>query len=203
MIAPSFSVGFAEMNKAGAQPETRFLAELPYGHFIARHGSRLLVASDNMVAFSNAFRPHLWDPRSNFVLMESTITMLASTDDGVFISDGQSVRFLAGKDAEQYTVKDVDAHPAFYGSFTVVPGSHLNPELSRYDSVVVWLSKTGHVAGLPGGSVMHLNPGQLDLPKYQLTSSAIARRDGIKRLVIPVNSIQRNGTGTAIDSEIF
>lgn len=203
MIAAEFLIGIAELRYAGSQPETRFLEELPYGHFIEAHGSRLLVAFDNFLGFSNSFRPHLWDPRHNFIPFETIVTMLASVDDGVFISDTTGVKFLRGDDPEQFTVKDVDSNPAVYGSAVVVPGSHFNDELSQYDKIVVWLSKTGHQAGLPNGSVLRLNPGQLDLPHYSVASSTFTKKDGIKRVLIPVNSNRRNGTGTALDSEIF
>jgi len=202
-IASSYSLGINELSNTGAQPETRFLEPLPFGHFISNNGSRLFVASENMLAFSSPFRPHLWDSRFNFVLFESTITMLAPTTNGYYVSDGESVKFLQGNDPEQWVLDSIDADPAIYNSASVIPGSHISQDLNQSDSVVIWLSRTGHIAGLPNGSILRLNPGQLDLPAYSVASSAMTRRNGIKRVVIPVNSNQRNGTGTALDSEIF
>jgi hypothetical protein len=129
--------------------------------------------------------------------------MLAPVTDGVFVSDRNKVMYLDGKDPEQFIVKGVDADPAIYGSAVVVPGAHLMEELQEHDEVAVWLSKTGHMAGLPNGSVVRLNPGQLNLPDYAVASSTFAMKDGIKRVVIPVNSNRRIGTGTAFDTEIF
>ena len=203
MIAAQFTIGITGLRDAGSQPETRFLEELPFGHFIVAHNSRLLVAFENFLGFSNSFRPHLWDPRHNFIPFENTITMLASTDKGVFISDSTGVKFLNGDDPEQFTVKHVDSNPAIYGSAVTVPGDNFEDELNVHEKIVIWLSKTGHQAGLPDGSVVRLNPGQLDLPQYSVASGVFTQKDGIKRVLIPVNSNQRNGTGTAIDSEIF
>jgi hypothetical protein len=203
MIAPSFSIGASEMDNYGAQPETRFLEALPFGHFIDSHHSRLFVAFDNFIGFSNAFRPHLWDPRHNFIPLESTVMMMVSVADGIFISDQHEVKFLRGDDPEQFEVKHVDADPAIFGSAIAVPGAHFGGEMSQHDKIVVWLSKTGHQAGLPDGSVVRLNPGQLNLPNYSVASSAFAIQDGVKRILVPVNSNRRNGTGTAVDSEIF
>lgn len=203
MIASNYLIGKREMLAAGAQSETRFLEELPYGHFIETHGSRLLVAFENFVGFSNAFRPHLWDPRHNFIPFEGTITMLASVEGGVFVSDSTGVKFLKGDDPEQFIVKGADTNPAFYGSATRVPGDHFSEDLTANDEVIVWLSKTGHQAGMPDGSIVRLNPGQLDLPHYSTASGVFTKKDGVKRVLIPVNSNRRNGTGTAIDSEIF
>lgn len=203
MIANQFKISITNLRKAGSQPETRFLEELPFGHFITAHNSRLLVAFENFLGFSNSFRPHLWDPRHNFIPFESTLTMLASVDGGVFISDSTGVKFLNGDDPEQFTVKHVDSHPAIYGSAVIVPGSHFEDELNEHEKIVVWLSKTGHQAGLPNGSIVRLNPGQLDLPHYSIACGTFTQKDGVKRVVIPVNSNQRNGTGTAIDSENF
>jgi hypothetical protein len=203
MIASQFTIGITGLRNAGSQPETRFLEELPFGHFIVAHGSRLLVAFENFLGFSNPFRPHLWDPRHNFIPFEDTITMLASVDGGIFISDSTGVKFLGGDDPEQFTVKHADSNPAIYGSAVTVPGDNFGDDLNMHNEIVVWLSKTGHQAGLPNGSIVRLNPGQLDLPQYSVASGVFTKKDGIKRVLIPVNSNQRNGTGTAIDSETF
>ena len=203
MIATSFSIGVTEMNAGGNQPATRFMQELPMGHFIESHGSRLFVAFEDTIAFSAPFRPHLWDPRHNFIQLSSTVTMLASIKGGIFISSFDEVKFLAGDDPEQFEVQDVDADPAFFGSAVVVPGAHFSGELLQYDEIVVWLSRSGHMAGLPDGRVFRLNPGQLDLPSYSSASATFAVKNGVKRVLIPVNSNRRTGTGVAIDSEIF
>jgi hypothetical protein len=203
MIASDFTLGIAQMRSAGSQPETRFLEQLPFGHFIEAHHSRLFVAFENFLGFSSSFRPHLWDPRHNFIPFEFTITMLASVDEGIYASDAAGVKFFKGHDPEQFTVTDVDKNPAVYGSAVIVPGDNFHEDFSQHDKIVVWLSKTGHQAGLPNGTVVRLNPGQLDLPHYSVASGTFTKRDGVKRVVIPVNSNRRNGTGTALDSEIF
>lgn len=203
LTAASLSIGIHEFKSLGAQPETRFLEEIPKGHFITNYSSRLFIAFDNFLAFSSSFRPHLWDPRYNFIPFESLITMVAPVESGIFVSDLNSVKFLRGGDPERFEIIDVDSDPAYYGSVSIVPGAHLASDMAQYDSVAIWLSKTGHQIGLPDGSVLRANPGQLDLPSYSITSSVFSIQNGIKQVIIPVNSSQRNGTGTAVDSEIF
>ena len=199
MSVVSFLIGVSEMDKGGRQPATRFKEEVPYGHFVDVLRNRLLIARDNMVGWSEAFRPHLWDPRHNFVMMQSTITMMKAVNFGVYISDGKSVIVLSNEDPDKFIVQDVDADPAIYGTATVVPGAAIG---SDADHAVIWLTRHGHIAGLPEGRIERLNPRQLNLPAYSVGSGTYIERKGLKQVIIPVNSEQREGPGTAFDTSI-
>jgi hypothetical protein len=200
MSSTSYLVGITEVKAGGQQPETRFMEEIPPGHFVEAFNNRLMVARDNAVIWSGAFRPHLTDPRHNFILMESTITMMKPVDGGVYISDGQSVIFLSNENPDEFIPKDIDADPAIFGSATTVPGAAIGSEM---DHAVIWLTSHGHIAGLPGGQIQRLNPEQLNLPGYSVASGTYVERDGIKQVIIPVNSERQNGPGTATNSSIY
>jgi hypothetical protein len=199
MSVVSFLISATEIHAGGQQPATRFKEELPYGHFADKLGSRIFVATDNRVGWSDSFRPNLWDPRHNFVQMESTVTMMKPITGGVYISDGEKVKFLSNEDPDKFDPIDIDADPAFYGSATVVPGAAIGVEA---DHAVIWLSSHGHIAGLPGGQIQRLNAEQLNLPDYSIASGVYTERKGLKQVIITVNSERREGTGTAINSSI-
>ena len=93
-------LGASSLLNPGRQPETTELEPLPYGHFIETMGGRLLVAKDNLLYFSSAFRPHLHDPRHDFISFQSTIRLLAPTTEGVFVGDGNGVYFLPGREPD-------------------------------------------------------------------------------------------------------
>jgi hypothetical protein len=135
--------------------------------------------------------------------MDSLITMMKPVEGGIYVSDKTSVKFFRNDKPEDLVIDTVDASPAIYGSAVTVPGGAIHEELATEDSVVVWLSKYGHIAGLPNGKVVRLNPGQLKLPGYTVASGTFVERDGVNQVINPVNSDRRDGTGTAIDSEIL
>jgi len=202
MNSVSFLFGITELRAGGRQPETRFMCELPYGHFIEAFDNRLIVASGKSVFWSPAFRPHLCDIRHNFVTLESIITMVKPVDGGVFVSDQNRVIFLDNTNPDDFTVVEKDAEPAIFGSAVNVPGAAIGEEYTAVDSAIIWLSKYGHLAGLPNGQIIRMNADQLNLQSYIVASSVFTERNGVKQVIIPVNSDQRDGTGTAVDSSI-
>lgn len=184
------------------QPRTLHLEPLPYGHIIRAHNSRLLVASTNAVYFSEAFRPHLHNPGHGFVPTTGFTTMVESVGEGVFIGDSRGVKFYAGKDPEQWAVRDASPDRAVFGTSLTVPGSHFSGDLKQFDEVAVWLSKSGYQLGLPNGEVVRVNAERVQLPDYVQGCSAFVTREGRKQLVTPVDSNQLADASVALDSSI-
>jgi hypothetical protein len=195
-------LGASSLLDPGRQPETMEKEPLPFGHFIDAMGGRLLIAKDNILAFSSAFRPHLYDPRHDFVSFQSTIRLLAPTTEGVYVGDGSGVYFLSGRDPDKWEVRTVSDLPPVYGSALAVPGEDFNEELDRGHTNWLWLTRAGVQVGLPNGQVYSMHPHQLDLPQYGIASAALARYNGMKQAIFPVKSNSWLGTGTAVDSTI-
>lgn len=196
-------IGQVENLDRGRQPATRFLDVLPGGQFIASHKSRLLVARNDTVFYSEPFAPHLYSCQHGFIQFEGVVTMLQPVDAGVYISDSKRVYFLPGSNIEETEVRVVDESPAIYGTSTTVKGGDLSSDLQSADELATWLSTKGPCYGSSEGTVLRPAQSALEIPYYQRGSSCFHIHDGVKHVVFPVNSNKRDGFGSAVDSETF
>ena len=183
----------------GQLAETFGLEQPPKGHIIRSFNSRLLIGSTDSVYFTEAFRPHLHDPRS-FVPIAGIAYMIESVGEGVFIADKRGVRFYKGEDPSTWTVHEASPEPVVYNTSTVVSGSFFGGELAQFDEVAVWLTRTGYQAGLPSGEVVRLNAGQVKTPSYIQGCTTTVLADGRKQLLTPVNSNELAEASVALDS---
>lgn len=189
-------------HEEGRQPGTFGLEPTPYGHIIRAFNSRLLIGSTNFVYFTEAFRPHLHDAAHGWVATAGFTRMVEPVEDGVYIADKRGVKFYKGEDPSSWQVKDVSPDTVIYGTSTTVPGSFFGGELTKFDSVAVWLSRSGYQIGTPTGEVLRVNAEQVSLPSYSFGCSAYAIRDGRKQFVTPVDSNVLADAGVALDSSI-
>jgi hypothetical protein len=180
---------------------THGLCPPPFGHIIRAHGARLLIGSTNYVYYTEAFRPHLFNP-TGYIPVSGFTTMVESVDGGVFIGDNYGVSFLSGDDPAGWQVKGASPDRAIFGTSTVLPGDFFGEDLREHDRIAVWLTTTGYQLGLPNGDVMRLNADQVSLPTYSQGSVAALVANGRKQLITPVNSNVLAGASVALDSTI-
>lgn len=184
----------------GRQAETFGLEPAPFGHIIRSFGARLLIGTaSGYVYYTDAFRPHLYDPK-NYVLIEGYVTLMEPVDNGVFVGDRYGVRFYRGDDPSSWEVVDASPEVAIFGTGTTVSGSYFGGELAKYDSVAIWLTRSGYQVGLPTGEVLRLNAGQVKTPAYVQGCSVVSLSDGRKQVITAVNSNQLADASVALDS---
>ena len=185
----------------GRECRTHGLEPPPYGHIIRAHGSRLFIASSGYLYFTEAFRPHLIAP-TNYVLTNGFVTMVEPVDGGVYVGDSRGVTFYAGDDPVEWQVKDASPEKVIYGTSLVLSGEHFHEGFRKFESIAIWLTRSGYQAGLPTGEVVRLNADQIRTPAYSRGCTAVVVRDGRKQLITPVNSNVLAGASVALDSTI-
>ena len=183
----------------GRSAETFGLEPPPKGHFLRSFNSRLLIGTTGYVYFTEAFRPHLWDPR-NYVMISGWATMIEPVDEGVFIGDKNGVRFYKGQDPTEWQAMDASPEVAIYGTSETVSGAFFGGELADFDEVAVWLTPKGYLVGTPTGEVLRLNADQVRIPMYSRGKSVVRTADGRKQLITAVNSNLSTDVGVALDS---
>ena len=187
----------------GGPLSTRFLAPLPPGDFICWHSGRLYTAKDGTLYFSEAMRPHLYNPAHNVIPFSGYISFVESVIDGIYVGDSRGVWFLSGTDPVKFEQRRVTSCRAVAHSSIVVPPEHFNPKQIPAESpVAVWLSTSGYVVGMPGGVVVELQPDRLRIPNRLVGRSAFLLRDGCKQIITLVNSTSTEVFGAAVDSVI-
>ena len=195
----SYAIG---SHQVGRRPATQFLSRLPFGYTIRAFGSRLYIATDNFVYYSEPFLPHLANLANGFLPTTGFTTMLQPVDGGMFIGDQTGVYFYEGQDPADFKPKLVSDEVAVFGTAVAVPGSFLPEKYASADTAAVWLSASGYHIGLPSGEVVRLHARQVLLPRYVQGCAALSVQDGRKQLITPVNSNVLADASVALDSTI-
>ena len=189
-------------HEEGRRPDTQYLSRLPFGYIIRAHGSRLYVATDDFVFFSEPFLPHLTNSANGFLPVTGFVTMVQPVDGGIYIGDESGVRFYAGKDPADFEVTDVSTELAVFGTAVAVPGDYLPEDLAEIHSAAVWLASSGYQIGLSSGKLVRPHAKQVRLPRYVQGCAAFSTQDGRKQLITPVNSNVLADASVALDSII-
>lgn len=181
------------------------LEVLPGGHFITGHKGRLVVAVDNCVVFSEALRPHLYDPATNVIPFVGKIRMLVSNSDCLYVADDRGVWVLAGKDLFEASLERVSSAIIVTGSALVVPSSALpagreDMKISEGEDLVVFLTEHGYVGGRGNGLLVSLSRGLVKLPAGREGCTVLLERDGMAQLVSAINASSLEAVGVATDA---
>ena len=181
------------------------LEPLPGGHFITGHNGRLCVAVDNCVVFSEALRPHLYDPATNVVPFVGKIRMLVSNGYVLYVADDRGVWILKGKDLFEASLERVSSAIIVTGSALVVPSTALpagreDMNISEGEDLVVFLTEHGYVGGRGNGSLVNLSRGLVKLPAGREGRTVLLERDGMAQLVSAINATSLEAIGVATDA---
>lgn len=187
----------------GSELDTKFLQPLPPGDFVAWLGGRLYTAKNNTLFFSNALRPHLYNPAHNFVQFSGYISFIEAVTDGLYVGDSRGVWFLRGVDPTKFEMSLVSTCRAVRRSSVKIPPEHLPEKKVTSDKpVALWLSTSGYVVGMDGGVTVELQPDRVKVPAGLEGRTTYLFRRGIKQVVTPVNSTSTLAFGIADNSVI-
>ena len=187
----------------GGELDTQFLIPLPPGDIVRWHNGRLFTAKNGALRFSGALRPHLHNPAHDVIPFSGHIAFVESVSDGLYVGDSRGVWFLSGTDPTKFEQRRVSTCRAVARSSIMIPPEHFPPKQVPAEApVAVWLSTSGYVVGMPGGTTVELQPDRLKVPSGLTGRSAFLLREGRKQVVTPVNSTSTATFGTAVDSVI-
>lgn len=206
-VAAEFTAAFASYlvgtQPEGAQRSTQHLVPLPPGDFLFGHGGRIYTAVGDVLSFSQAMRPHLTDPRHDFVQFAGAITFAEPVADGIFVGDARGVWFLPGMDPSQFKLRQVSNRPAVMRSALKTSGGDFPKDLvGTFDDVVVWLSTDGYMVGKPGGDVVELHSDRVRIAPGLEGKSAEVTRNGLTQIVTLVAASTAQTAGLALDSSL-
>lgn len=187
----------------GAICTSQGLQPLPYGDFVRWFNSRLYVARDNNLFFSEPMRPRLYNPAHNVVQFSGYISFIEPVIDGIYVGDSRGIWFLAGTDPENFQLNQVSKVRAVTRSSVSVPPEHFNGEVVRSQvPVAVWLSASGHMVGLPGGNIVELNSDRFKTNPFLYGRSTFLFRNGVRQVVTLVDSTNPTAKNAAVNSTI-
>lgn len=146
------------------------------GHLLEYFNSRLYVASDEIIRFSDVTALFQFDTRDAVIPMPGKIMMMKSVKDGMYVSIlGDGTYFFPGKDALDFKVEKFTDAVAFWGSAISIDGDLLTKGRD-IGNTVVWSTIQGIFIGYPGGEVRNVSWDHY-LPDDVAEVAAIYRSD--------------------------
>ena len=150
----------------GAPTRKTFFAA-PIGHLIEVRNLRMFMAQNNVLWYSEPGSYGLWRMAADYFLFPSRLRMVQATTGGLWISDSDSIWWLAGEIMPTamempVQVKMAD-YPAIKGTATKVSGSKVGEGISGM--VVVFATTKGLCIGTGDGQLINLTERKIDMPK--------------------------------------
>lgn len=148
-------------------PETRkTFQDPPLGHLLEVRSSRMFIAADNILWYSEPGAMSLFRLAANYLVYPSRLRMLQAVDGGLWISDSESIYFLGGEIMPTALEMPRQAKkadfPAREGTAVKVKGSRIGEGLK--DMVVVFTTEKDICVGTSDGTLLSLTEKKIDLP---------------------------------------
>jgi len=163
-IKDGVSYAWAEGTYTGPTTNRQFFGPMS-GHHLAWAFSRMFIAEDNAVWWSEPYNNDLFNLAESFAPFNTKVLMVKPVDDGLFVSTSKNTYFLAGKKPREFVAQKVAPYPAIEWSDATayVPGADVGLKDPRL--CALWASPEGAILGTAGGSIINLNKDKIVYPE--------------------------------------
>lgn len=125
------------------------------GQCIATHKGRLWVATGSVVWFTSERSPHWLFPATGYYPFESAVTLLAPTEDGLYVATAARTYYLQGKDPNDMTQRLVSSVGAVRGSDTGIHADLFVGDGGFPGLQSAWMDSEGYLCvGKAGGVIV-------------------------------------------------
>lgn len=156
----------------------------PAGHIITDYNSRIYIAHNNRLYWTEALRWGLYH-YNNYIEFPERITVLISVSDGIFVVSDKTY-FLKGNEPKDFTLDDIYPYGAIEGTqYKSYSNNHKIDENFGYYSgpIAVWASNKGIVFGKNGGEVIPVTEKKYALAEYNSGATGFLEHEGVKKLI--------------------
>lgn len=141
-----------------------FKIKVPAGQDIEYFWSRIYVARDDVLWFSDAYRFNRLNLIQNFKRFPAYIDLIAAAENGMYVSAGGITYFLEGTNPHKFTLRPVAPYGALRGQKIIVMGE-LILKGATTKPLPVWASTEGICVGLPSGELLNLTRDKYIMPE--------------------------------------
>lgn len=149
----------------------------PVGHLLEIRNSRMFIAEDNFLWYSEPGNYSLYRLAANFFGFQSRLRMVQAVTGGLWISDSEAVYFLGGNIAPTLNEMPVQTmvaeSAAIEGTAVKIPASRIGIE-GLNGIVVIFATNGGVCIGADDGRLINITEHKLDIPSG-LTGSGLYR----------------------------
>ena len=154
----------------------------PYVQYLTHAFGRMWGSIGNKVYYSDPFKWAWWKKGTGFFEFATDVTMIAKTKTGLFIGCEDRTHCLLGTKPEEMQNLDVGtgAIPGTlaYCNNIIELGDTISPPEKKHESVPVWVSEEGIVAGNPVGRLFSLSQGKVKFSPGDTGASLYRQKNG-------------------------
>lgn len=173
-------VTLSTVQAQAAELRTCDLTPMPAGQKLVHYRGRIYVAVGSTLFWSEPLRYGLTNLATNFLVMPDAITLLAPSEEGLFVAAGKTF-FLRGRDPESFTLETKLGYGSPDTTYVLLQASHLG--LGGEGVAAAWMSSTGFVIGASDGSVANLTEAKVAMSEFDAAAIAYREEDGIRQLL--------------------
>lgn len=196
-VPPSSSITISQVNITTDPAFGQGLFPPPFGQQLSFFKGRILVASGNVLYWSQPLGYHHFALGTDLQLFDSRIVMLGCLDDGFYVAvESGSTYWIQGDDPENWQPKLVDVGIVAEGEPLKMQGRDI--DTVRYDGpVLVWATESGFVVGLPTGQLIPLTANNLAMDAGKKASLVFRESPGLQQILM---QLKEHGISTQLAS---
>ncbi len=162
------------------EPDRELRQKMVGGELIEYYNTRLYTVRDKDAYFSIAGLPMEMDEEKNHISFEGTMTMFHAVDDGIYVSQGNTISFLHGPDLPNMKYRDLLDVPAIKGSPVVVKKIDAGGGQVK---CVIFSTKIGIFKGFPGGVLKNVTDNHYGVLDIEQGNAAIRTIGGLDQYI--------------------
>jgi len=143
------------------------------GSHLELFASRMLIAKDNSLVYSQPNDYGLYRLSSDFNILPTRICMVRAVAGGVYLSDQEKTYFVTGTDPKEWTRRTVMECPAMEWSDMTSLVSPKVLGMEGDDGWACWVSADGLVFGSPQGQILQPTEEMINVPTGFKTGAAV------------------------------
>lgn len=182
VLRPTTTLGQVRGKLLGAPPLATDLALL---------NGRIYLANGPVVWATELYQYSYVDKTRNFLQFESDVTMLAATNDGLFVGTKTHTWYLSGPFG-QMNRDEAAATGVFSGSKAYVPRENINLQAQGVSAAskmaIVFMGEMGIFAGVDGGACFNLTNDKVWFPVAISAAAMFRRQDGMNQYIAVTDS---------------
>lgn len=196
-VPPSNSITISQVDVTTDPAFGQGLFPPPFGQQLGLFRGRILVASGNVLYWSQPLGYHHFAYGTDVQLFDSRIVMLGCLDEGFYVAVESGKTFwIQGDDPENWQPKLVDVGMVAEGEPLKMPGRNLAP--LNYDGLVlVWATQSGFMVGLPTGQLVPLTVNKVAMDANKKATLVYRESPGLQQILL---GLREKGLSTQLGS---
>jgi len=166
---------------------TQFMSNPPEGEMIEYYNSRVYIAQNNVLWFTENFNYELISLDNGYIIFDSPITLLASNQDGIYLATENETIFMSGDEIPLKRIKIAD-YGAVKGTSVKMTADVLMPieGLNLSGVAIFWLSKKGICIGLRGGMFKNMTLTKYLFPESSEGTGLFRQQEGLNSYLVAI-----------------